>query len=83
MPRRPFPVLAIGTKLDRESDRGINKEEEDLITREHHLPEIIEVSSKTGENVEQVITTISKMIKDRSSTASNYSSSGSSSMAIP
>lgn len=61
-PERPFPILAVGMKLDRADERGVNKEEEDSISREYHLPEIIEASSKTGENVERIFFTISQML---------------------
>ncbi len=63
-PGKPFPILAIGTKSDRTDDRGIVKENEDWISRKYQLPEVIEVSSKTGENVERVFTTIAQMMSN-------------------
>ncbi len=59
-----FPILAVGTKLDLDPHRKVRKEEEVSIARDRHLPEILEVSSKTGENVDRVFNTITHMMID-------------------
>jgi Ras-related protein Rab-1A len=56
------PILLVGNKLDLEEQREISKEQIEQFKEEHNIPESMEISLKTGENVEQMLLQITKMI---------------------
>jgi len=57
-----FPVIMVGTKLDLRPHRKVMKEEVTTVASEYNIPEVIEVSSKSGQNVGLVFETISKLM---------------------
>ncbi len=61
---KQFPIIAVGTKLDLDPLRKVRKEEEVSFARQRNLPEVIEASSKTGENIDFIFDTITHMMFD-------------------
>jgi len=57
-----FPILALGTKLDLESQRKVKLEEAIAVAGKNNIPEVLEVSAKTGYNVSLAFDVISKMM---------------------
>ncbi len=62
---RQVPVLCVGTKIDLIERRKVTREEALQLTQSAHLAGYAEVSSKTGQDVEQVFLTIAKLMMDR------------------
>jgi small GTP-binding protein len=52
-------TILVGSKLDLEGLRAINKEEANKFTKAYHFQEYIECSSKTGENVDKIFNKLS------------------------
>ncbi len=59
-----LPILVAGTKLDLEPQRAVKLEEAIVEASKYNLPEVLEVSAKSGQNVSVVFDTITKMIVD-------------------
>ncbi len=59
-----LPILVAGTKLDLEPQRVVKQEEAIAVAGKFNLPEVMEVSSKTGENVTIIFDLITKMMID-------------------
>jgi len=57
-----FPILLVGGKKDLEEDREISFEKSQEVAKSTGLHEVIECSSKTGENVEMVFRTLTNLI---------------------
>jgi len=59
---KPIPLLMIGAKLDIEDSRSIPIEEALDFARTKNIFEVIECSSKTGQNVELIFESITRQI---------------------
>ncbi len=57
-----FPVILVGTKTDLTPQRLVKRTEEKDIAREFNIPDVVEISSKTGRNVDFAFETLSKLI---------------------
>ena len=57
-----IPTLMLGGKLDLAEDRGVTVEEATQIADEHRFSGYLECSSKTGENVEDLFISITKIM---------------------
>ncbi len=57
-----LPILVAGTKLDLEAQREVKLEEAIAVAGKFNLPEVMEVSSKTGQNVSTIFDIITKMM---------------------
>ena len=57
-----LPILLVGNKLDAEEDREIFPEQVKQFKKNHNLSSSIEISLKSGENVEKMFFDITKMI---------------------
>ena len=61
-----IPILLVGNKLDLEENREISKEQIEQFRAENNIAESIEISLKTGKNVEKMFLNLMKMIlKDK------------------
>ena len=60
-----FPIILVGGKLDLERERKVSKQEGIKIAKSRKLNTLIECSSKTGENVELIFSTIAKLMLNR------------------
>jgi small GTP-binding protein len=56
------PAIIVGGKIDLEEDRGVYKEEAERLKENYNFLELIECSSKTGENVELIFEILVKEI---------------------
>ncbi len=59
------PILFVGSKLDRESERTVSAEEAVRLTRDLNFFKHIECSAKTGENIEEIFQILVKEIMQR------------------
>ncbi len=59
---KTFPIIVVGTKLDLLLARKVRKEEANTLARDRRLPDVIEVSAKTGENVDFVFNAITHLM---------------------
>ena len=57
-----IPILLVGNKLDLEENREISKEQIEQFKEENNISESIEISLKTGENVEKMFMKLMEMI---------------------
>jgi small GTP-binding protein len=57
-----FPVLLIGNKTDLEEQRQVSSQQAISIAKANKLNGYVEVSAKTGENVEEAFKTITRLI---------------------
>ncbi len=57
-----FPIIMVGTKIDLKSQRQVKKKEEIAVAGQNHIQKVIEVSSKTGTNVDLVFNTITRLM---------------------
>ena len=60
-----FPIILVGGKADLEENRQISKQEGIEMAQTRNLNQLIECSSKTGENVELIFNTITKLMIGR------------------
>jgi small GTP-binding protein len=60
-----FPILLVGGKLDLEKNRQVSKEDGMKVAQSRNLNKLIECSSKTGENIEYIFETITKLMVNR------------------
>ena len=60
-----IPIILIGSKLDLYEHRAFAYEEGLLAARKHNLASFLEISSKTGENVNEAFEMMIKMIIER------------------
>jgi Ras-related protein Rab-8A len=56
------PILLLGNKIDLEDDREIRKEEGLKLTQNYKLSGFSEISTKTGENIENIFKDLSELI---------------------
>jgi len=60
-----IPIMLIGSKLDLDEYRAVSKENGILATKKYNLASFIELSSKTGENVEKAFYDMTEILFDR------------------
>lgn len=60
-----IPIILIGNKLDLEKSREVTKEEVILTAKKYNLSAYIEISSKTGQNVEKAFEVITEILIER------------------
>ena len=59
---RDIPILLVGNKLDLEEQREVSKEQAEEIKNKHSLASVMEISVKTEENLEKMISTLTDLI---------------------
>jgi len=57
-----IPILLVGNNLDLEKSREVSKEEGILIAKKHNLSGCVELSSKTGKNVERTFEILTEIL---------------------
>ena len=62
---RNTPILLVGNNLDLEKSREVPKEEGILTAKKYNLSMCVELSSKTGQNVEKTFAILTKILIDR------------------
>ena len=62
-----IPIMLIGSKKDLEEFRDVSTEEGDLAAKKYNLTSVMELSSKTGENVEQAFEIMTKILIEKTS----------------
>jgi len=60
-----IPILLVGTKAHLEEQRAVTREQGIQAARLHNLSGFIELSSKTGQNVEKLFDTMTEILFDR------------------
>ncbi|MFX1311624.1 MAG: Rab family GTPase [Promethearchaeota archaeon] len=60
-----IPIMLVGSKLDLDEFRSVNKKDGILITKKYNLTSFIELSSKTGENVEKAFHDMTRILFER------------------
>ena len=60
-----IPIMLVGTKVHLEEQRVVTRERGIELARMHSLSGFIEVSSKTGQNVEHLFETMTEILFDR------------------
>ena len=60
-----IPIILIGNKLDLEKSRSVTKEEGILAAKKYNLSAYMEMSSKTGKNVEKAFEVITEILFER------------------
>jgi GTPase Era involved in 16S rRNA processing len=48
---KSFPIIAAGTKADLKHSRKVSEGEARRVVEQYEIPELVEISSKTGQNV--------------------------------
>jgi len=59
------PILLVGNKLDLEENREVSKEQVEKFKEKHDISSSMEISLKTGENVEEMFMDITRIILKR------------------
>jgi len=62
-----IPIMLIGSKKDLEEFRDVSTEDGDLAAKKYNLTSTLELSSKTGENVEQAFEIMTKILIEKTS----------------
>ena len=60
-----IPIMLIGNKLDLEKSREVSRDEGILTEKKYNLSAYIEISSKTGKNVEKAFEVITDILIER------------------
>ena len=60
-----IPIMLIGSKLDLEEYRAVPREEGILAAKKYNLSSFVELSSKTGKNVEEAFNVITETLFER------------------
>lgn len=60
-----IPIMLVGTKAHLEEQRVVTREQGIKLTRIHNLSGFIEISSKSGQNVEHLFETMTEILFDR------------------
>ena len=66
-----IPIMLVGTEAHLEEQRVVTREQGFQVARTHNLSGFIEVSSKTGQNVERLFETMTEILINRLLTKSN------------
>ena len=66
--RERFPIILLGGKLDLDDFREISKREGHKVAKSMDLKEFVECSSKTGENVKESFTSLTRIMLNRMKT---------------
>ena len=66
------PIILVGNKLDLKQQREITKEQVEKIKNEHDIASSMEISLKTGENVEKMVSNLTRMILNSYKTLDKY-----------
>lgn len=66
-----IPIMLVGTEAHLEKQRAVTREQGIQAVRKHNLSGFIEVSSKTGQNVDQLFETTTEILFNRNLTKSN------------
>ena len=59
------PIMLVGSKVDLKQYRVVSREEGILAAKKYNLSAFVELSSKTGENVEEAFTLITETLFER------------------
>ena len=62
-----IPIMLIGSKKDLEEFRDVSTEDGDLAAKKYNLKSFMELSSKTGENVEQAFEVMTNILIEKTS----------------
>lgn len=62
-----IPIMLIGSKKDLEEYRAVSTEDGGLAAKKYNLKSFMELSSKTGENVEQAFEIMTKILIEKTS----------------
>ncbi len=62
-----IPIMLIGSKKDLGEFRDVSTEDGDLAAKKYNLTSFMELSSKTGENVEQAFEIMTKILIEKTS----------------
>ncbi|MHA1292965.1 MAG: Rab family GTPase [Promethearchaeota archaeon] len=60
-----IPIMLIGSKLDLDEFRAVSREEGILTAKKYNLASFVEVSSKTGQNVEKAFEVITEILLEK------------------
>ena len=60
-----IPIMLVGSKVDLEKYRAVTREEGILAAKKYNLSSFVELSSKTGQNVEKAFDVITEELFDR------------------
>jgi small GTP-binding protein len=60
-----IPIMLIGSKLDLDEFRAVSRESGILAARKYNLSSYVELSSKTGENVEKAFQVITEILFEK------------------
>jgi len=60
-----IPIMLIGSKLDLKEYRAIPREDGILAAKKYNLDSFVELSSKTGQNVEEAFKTITEILFEK------------------
>ena len=66
-----IPIILIGSKLDLDEIRVVTEDDGILATKKYNLSSFIELSSKTGENVEKAFEVITEHLMEKSNSKTN------------
>ena len=66
-----IPIILIGSKLDLDEIREVKEDDGILATKKYNLASFLELSSKTGENVEKSFQVITEILVDKSISKTN------------
>lgn len=58
---KDIPILLVGNKIDLEEQREVSKDEVDKFKEDHDISSSMEISLKTGENIEKMFMKITEM----------------------
>ena len=59
------PIMLVGSKLDLERFRAINRDDGIQAAKKHNLASFVELSSKTGQNVKEAFETLTEILLKR------------------
>ena len=60
-----IPIMLIGSKLDLQEYRAVSRDEGILAAKKYNLASFVELSSKTGQNVEKAFQVITEILFER------------------
>ncbi|MFX0031885.1 MAG: Rab family GTPase [Promethearchaeota archaeon] len=67
-----IPIMLIGSKLDLEEYRAVPRDEGILAAKKYNLSSFVELSSKTGQNVEEAFNVITETLFERYGTLERH-----------